>query len=108
MGRADYLKEGDWNAVCAECGMKGKASEMLRLPDGIPGGKMYVHPEHYVARNPQDFVRGIPEKQSPPWSQPMPEDEFSDFCTTISAVADYAIAECALSDYFFIPDEGAV
>lgn len=76
-GRADYLELGDWNAVCAMCGRKGKASEMRRLPDGVPGARMFVHPEHWIARNPQDFVRGIADKMAAPWSQ-QPADEFTD------------------------------
>ena len=76
MGKYDHYREGDYNAVCAHCGRKGKASEMRKLPAGIPGAGMLVHPEHYVERNPQDFVRGIPEKQVPPWIQPPPEALF--------------------------------
>jgi hypothetical protein len=100
-GPYDYLKLGDWNAMCAECGRKGKASEMVQLPQGIPGAGMYVHVEHYIARNPQDFVRGIPDKMAPPWSQPEPEPTFIDFCTPngLSAVPGYAEPGCAVPGY---------
>lgn len=106
-GRADYLDLGDWNAICAECGRKGKASEMVQLPDGIPGARMWVHPEHYLRRNPQDFVRGIADKSAAPWVQD-PAEIYADYCTTISGVAGWAIAGCALAGYYFNPEEGSV
>lgn len=101
MGKYDYYKEGDWNAICAACGRKGKASEMRKLPPGIPGAGMYVHPEHYVKRNPQDFVRGVQEKMSPPWTQPQAEDTFVEFCTPnmTSAVPGFANPGCAYPGY---------
>lgn len=106
-GQADYLALGDWNAACAQCGRKRKASEMMKLPKGVPGGDMYVCPEHWDFRQPQDYVRGIPDKMAAPWSQPQ-NDIFTEYCTTVSGVADYAIADCALCDYYTIPDEGTV
>lgn len=69
-GRADYLELGDWNAACAECGRKRKASQMRQLPVGVPGGSMWVcYPEHWNPRQPQDYVRGIPDKMAAPWQQ---------------------------------------
>lgn len=70
-GRADYLALGDWNVVCYECGRKRKASYMKRHWQGY-----YVCPEHWEVRHPQDFVRGIADVQTPPWTQPMPPNEF--------------------------------
>ena len=82
-GRADYLELGDWNAICAECGRKGKASEMVQLPDGIAGARMYVHPEHYLRRNPQDFVRGVADKPAAPWIQ-NPADTFAEISDALT------------------------
>jgi len=65
MGQSDYLKLGDWNAQCFRCGAKRKASEMRKQWQGY-----WVCPEHWEARHPQDFVRGIPDIPSVPWSQP--------------------------------------
>ncbi len=70
-GRADYLELGDWNVVCYDCGRKRKASTMVRQWQGF-----YVCPEHWTPRQPQDFARGVPDNQTPPWSQPMPSNEF--------------------------------
>ena len=71
-GRADYLELGDWNAVCYECGRKRKASTLLQHWQGY-----YVCPEHWEPRQPQDFVRSIPDVQTPPWTQPIPTDTFT-------------------------------
>lgn len=77
LGQADYLALGDWNAACAECGRKRKASEMVQVPPGVPGAGLYVCPEHWRPQQPQDFVRGIPDNLSVPWSQPQ-VDIFTD------------------------------
>lgn len=71
IGRADFWAPGDWNTVCYECGRKRKASELRKHWQGY-----YVCPEHWEARQPQDFVRAIPDNQLPPWVQPMPGDLF--------------------------------
>lgn len=69
-GRADYLELGTWNVACAECGRKRKAHEMRQLPPGVPGGGMYVcFPEHWNMRQPQDYVRGVPDKMAAPYVQ---------------------------------------
>jgi len=65
-GRADFLELGDWNAVCFQCGRKRKASTMVKHWQGY-----WVCPEHWEARHPQDFVRGIKDIMTPPWVQPM-------------------------------------
>jgi hypothetical protein len=71
-GPEDYLKLGDWNAVCYQCGRKKKAGELWKYWEGY-----YVCPEHWEVRQPQDFVRGVPDTQTPPWTQPMPADEWA-------------------------------
>lgn len=55
---------GDWNALCDRCGFKFKASELYRTWDGY-----YVDRECWEPRHPQDFVRGIPDDSSVPWSR---------------------------------------
>lgn len=67
MGRADYLALGDWNVQCYQCGAKRKASRMERNWQGF-----YVCPEHNEPRQTQDFVRSVPDNQTPPWVQPWP------------------------------------
>jgi hypothetical protein len=48
-------------------------------------------------RQPQDFVRGVADKQAPPWTRPESSDNFIFVCTTITsqAIADYGVADCA-------------
>ncbi len=93
-GRADHLALGDWNVVCYECGRKRKASMMKRHWQGY-----FVCPEHWEPRQPQDFVRGIEDIQTPPWTQPMPSDQFTSICTLEgqTAVAGIAIAGCMVA-----------
>jgi len=95
-GKADYLELGDYNAVCFECGRKFKASQLKRHWQGY-----WVCPEHWEARQPQDFVRGVQDIQTPPWTQPMPADTFAAVCTPngATAIADWATADCSRPDY---------
>lgn len=104
-GRADYLALGDWNVVCYECGRKRKASYMKRHWQGY-----YVCPEHWEMRQPQDFVRGVEDIQTPPWTQPMPSDQFTLVCNLdgMSAWPGVMLPGCALpsrnpSDSFQAP-----
>jgi hypothetical protein len=91
-GRADYFLPGDWNAVCYECGRKRKGSTLKRNWQGY-----YVCPEHWEARQPQDFVRSVPDVITPPWAQPV-SDSFRYVCDFwgASPMADYAQAGCAV------------
>lgn len=66
IGRADFFAMGDWNAACYECGRKRKASTLKKHWQGY-----YVCPEHWETRQPQDFVRNVPDVITPPWAQPM-------------------------------------
>ena len=95
-GPADYLALGDHNAVCYECGHKFKASTMRKHWQGY-----WVCPEHWEARHTQDFVKGVPDNQTPPWTQPEPADTIVAFCTPngMTAIADWAVANCAVADF---------
>jgi len=94
MGRADWWKSGDWDAVCDVCGFKYKASELKLRWDGL-----YVCQPDWEIRQPQDFVRGIPDQQTPPWTRPLPPPIFGHQICTLqgrSAIAGYAVAGCAI------------
>lgn len=95
-GKADYLAEGDWNAVCYECGRKFKASTMKKNWMGF-----YVCEEDWWPRQPQDFAKGVPDIQTPPWVQPMPPDQFVSMCDPngISAVPGAAEPGCVIPGY---------
>lgn len=95
-GNADYLKRGDWNAACDRCGTKTKASNLRKEWDNL-----YVCSICFELRQPQDFVRATPDKQAPPWTRLMPLNDFAPATCTlegISAVADFAIADCSIVD----------
>lgn len=68
VSRTTHFAPGDWNAVCYQCGRKHKASELVRNWQGY-----YVCPDHNEPRQPQDFVRGVPDIEQPAWTQPRPE-----------------------------------
>lgn len=102
-GRADYLELGTWNVACAECGRKRKANEVVKNWQG-----MWKCPEHNEQRHPQDFVRAVPDIQTPPFVQ-VETDAFAYFCSPngITGIAGWAVAGCAIADYvhpFFDPN----
>lgn len=96
MGRADYLALGDWNARCSMCSFKRKASTLTKNWQG-----MWRCPEHNEPRQPQDFVRAVPDVQTPPWTQPGGEDTFVAVCSPNgrTAIPGYATAGCVLPGY---------
>ena len=81
MGRADYLALGDYNASCSICGTKYKASELKKHWTG-----WYRCTSCWEPRQPQDFVRGVQDVQTVPWSQP-DNDTFIAFCSLESQSA---------------------
>jgi len=71
MGKRDYLKHGDWNAICDRCGIKYKASELKMEWDNL-----FVCNDCWEERHPQDFVRGLRDDQTVPIARPRPPDLF--------------------------------
>ena len=59
---------GDWKALCDQCGRQVKASELRQRWDGLK-----VDDRCWEPRQPQDFVRGVPDYQAPPFTRPEPE-----------------------------------
>lgn len=104
-GRADFYESGSWNAVCYECGRKRKAGELRKHWQGY-----FVCPEHWEARHPQDFVRGVADVQTPAWTQPMPADQFVLTCTLdgSSAIPGIAMPGCMLPGREFYQEGGAL
>jgi hypothetical protein len=64
-GPKDYYEPGDWNARCSLCGGKFKGSELIKHWQGA-----WRCSECWEPRHPQDYVRAIPDKQTPPFTQP--------------------------------------
>ncbi len=71
MGKYDYYKSGDWNGICDVCGQKYKASKLKLRWDGV-----YVCHKDFEFRHPQEFVRGIKDDQTTPYSRPEEADTF--------------------------------
>ena len=63
--------KGDWIADCDVCGRKYKASILQQRWDGL-----MCCPQDWEIRQPQDFVRGVADTQTPPWLRPEPSDYF--------------------------------
>lgn len=70
-GPKDFFRLGDWNARCDQCYQKIKASEARLRWDN-----MWVCWRCWEIRNPQDFVKGVPDKTAPPWTRPTPPPTF--------------------------------
>jgi len=100
-GEADYYESGGYNAVCYQCGRKRKASMLMRHWEGY-----YVCPEHWEERQPQDFVRGVQDVQTPSWTQP-DSDAFVLVCTMqgVSAMPGLAIPGCMIPNkpFYYVP-----
>lgn len=90
-----YYKDGDYNAVCWECGSVRKFSELKKHWKGY-----YVCPEHWEPRHSQDFVRGTTDNQTVPYPQPE-SDTLLYQCTIlgIQSVSGYAVSGCAISGF---------
>lgn len=63
--------KGDWIADCDVCGRKYKASDLTQRWDGL-----MCCEDDWEIRQPQDFVRGVPDTQIAPWLRPEPADSF--------------------------------
>jgi len=63
--------KGDWDAICDVCGRKFKASRLKQRWDGL-----MCCPQDWEIRQPQDFVRGVPDPQLVPWVRDEPTDQF--------------------------------
>lgn len=92
----DYYADGSWNAVCYFCGFRYKATELRRHWQGF-----YVCPKCFEVRQPQDFVRAIPDVQTPPWVQPRPAAVYAAACypNDTTAIPRRAIPGCVLPGY---------
>jgi len=99
-GEADYYKSGEWNFVCDLCGRKNKSGMAMFTWNGL-----YVCRHHKEVRNPQDFLRGVKDDQSVPWSRPYhpprcdtTEFPYVEFCTLQgeNSIPGFAIPGCTV------------
>lgn len=77
-GPRDYFELGTWNATCQICGLKRKGNELTKRWDGYQCCKPSVQPGCWNPRQSQDYVRGVKDDQSPPFTLPPGEPQFVD------------------------------
>jgi hypothetical protein len=82
MGSADFWADGQWNFFCDLCGRKEKSGNAMKTWNNF---RICKH--HKEVRNPQDFIRGVKDDQTVPWSRPEAPDTFvvSDFQLLLEA-----------------------
>jgi hypothetical protein len=94
----NYLKLGDYNAICDVCGFKFKASELKKRWDNV-----MVCPVDYEPRHPQLYIHVSPDSSNVPWVRPEPADLFIDpvQCSLEGnqATADIGVADCMRADF---------
>ena len=102
-GKADYYASGQWNFTCDLCGAKDKSSDAMLTWNGL-----YVCKHHKEVRNPQDFLRGIKDDQSVPWSRPYKPPlcdttsfPYVEVCTLqgTNAIPGFAVPGCCVPSY---------
>ncbi len=79
---------GMWNAVCDRCDMKFKNVDLREEWNGL-----MVCQNCYEVRHPQDFLKGVPDDPSVPWTRP----ETNIVECGPSNVAGFAVAGCAVA-----------
>lgn len=87
MPNHNYYAPGLFNFVCDECGLVFKSSEGILRWDGA-----WVDARCFETRQPQDFVRAVPDNQSTPWARPRA------FVFMSVPVPDSALGEVALGE----------
>jgi hypothetical protein len=88
----NWLKLGDYNAICDSCGRKFKASTMRKRWDGL-----FVCHEDFEYKHPQLSLKVQGDKQQVPIPRPESNDLFLEFCDIwkSSPMADFGTADCA-------------
>ncbi len=71
MGKADFLRLGDWNVICDRTGLKRKASQCQK-----EWNNLIVQKSSWEQRHPQDFIRSVKDRQQVPDPRPPGEDRF--------------------------------
>ena len=64
MSGNSFFEKGSWDAICDRCGFEFKSSLMRKTWEGL-----WVDEKCFETRQPQDFVRGIPDPQATPWNR---------------------------------------
>lgn len=103
MADADYFRDGQWNFTCDLCGRKQKSGRAMFTWNGL-----YVCRHHKEQRNPQDFLRGVKDDQTTPWTRPYQPPlcdttsfPYAEFCTLQgeNAMPGFAVPGCCVPAY---------
>jgi len=84
----DTLVLGLWNMICDRCGRKFKNVDIREEWNGLMVCRSCWEPRH-----PQDFLKGVKDDQSVPYTRP---DSSSHGCGP-NNVSGFAISGCAIS-----------
>lgn len=68
-GRKDYHEPWGWKAVCDICGIVYRGHELRKRWDN-----MMCCPADMEQRHPQDFIKGLADRQVPPFVRDQPDD----------------------------------
>lgn len=94
MGKADFLRIGDYNAICDSCGQKFKFSQLKLRWDGL---YCCTVNRCWEIRQPQDYVRGVMDRQAVPISRPdAPPIFIQDITVTESTVSTLSFIKALL------------
>jgi hypothetical protein len=69
--RNHYVK-GSWNVICDRCGFKKKNTEVELEWDNL----LVCKDGCWEARQPQDYIRAIPDNRPVPMARPEATDQF--------------------------------
>jgi hypothetical protein len=75
-GRASHYTRGAWKVTCDRCGHDFKSTQLRLEWTGLRVCSGAGSNDCWEERHPQDFVRGKPDRQSPPWTRAAPADVF--------------------------------
>ena len=94
-----YYADGQWNITCDLCGKKAKSGDVEKTWDN-----QYVCKHHKEMRNPQDFLRGIRDNQSVPFSRPVPPIQYVTSTFRLLQESGGALLQeaDAFGEYFYI------
>ena len=67
-----YYKAGQNNVICDRTGFEFKSGKLKKTWDGL-----WVRKESWEPRHPQEFLKGIADKQTVAVSRPEAPDDFS-------------------------------
>lgn len=88
------LELGAWNTICDRCGLQFKNYSLKKTWDGLMVCECCWEPRH-----PQEILKPVREKISPPWVRTKNDTQFINPQCTItgrSAIAGQAVAGCSI------------